>query len=171
MSSLPNLTRVLINLSRGNAKIWGNVNLPASGTAGRVAFGPVVKTLLARRGSVAAPGDTVLDLGERFVLGYYSAGVNDEVFRMFRTQFSADVMRAGTGTDPVTGFATGSKPVKVGFAWYDVETTGTASDVDSLRRKKYRILTGFKLQVNDILNGMKVTSVTEELGITIAEAE
>jgi hypothetical protein len=171
MSALPNLTRVLINLTRGNAKIWGNVNLPSAGSGGRIAFGPVAKTLLAKRGSVAQPGDTVLDLGDRYVLGYFSESANDQLYRMFRTPYSADVMRASAGHDPVTGFDKGSKAVKVGFAWFDVQTSGMAADVDSLKRTKYRILTGYPLQVNDVINGMKITSVSDELGIKIAEAE
>jgi hypothetical protein len=169
--AIVNLTRVLINTTRGNSKIWGNVTLPTPGTSGTVAFGPVAKVLLAKRGSVAYPGDTVIDLDDRYVLGYYSKSANDELFRMFRTPFAADVMRVVPGQDPVTGFDRGSKPVKVGFAWYDSMNTGYENDVNSLKRTKYRIITGFDLKVGDLLDGMKIATVAQELGVTIAEAE
>jgi hypothetical protein len=170
MNQLPQLMRVLINLSSGNSKIWGTVSAPMART-GSEAFGPPQRMLHARRGSVAQPGDTVMDLGERYVLGYFSKTANDEIFRMFILHFSADVMRAGTGKDPVTGFDRGGKPVKVGTAWFDRKSNGSSADVDSLKRTKYRIITGFPLEVGDHLDGLKITGVTTELGVTIAEAE
>lgn len=171
MSALPNLTRVLINASRGNAKIWGNVSLPKGSSSGTESFGPAQKMLLARRGSVAQPGDTVIDLGDRFVLGYFSRSANDEIFRMYRTPFTADVMRIVNDRDPVTGFDRSGRPTKVGFASFDRKVTGMAPDFGDHKRTNYRILTGFELEVNDIIDGLKVTSVTRELGVTLAEAE
>jgi hypothetical protein len=171
MSALPNLTRILINTSRGNSKIYGNVSAPAPGTRGAVAFAPVEKVLQTRRGSVAQAGDTVIDLGDRFVLGYFNKTANDELFRMFRVPRAADVMRAVVGKDPVTGLERGAAPTKVGFAWFDVQQTGLTADIDMSKRSKYRVITGFELQTGDMLDGKKITSVTTELGVTIAEAE
>jgi hypothetical protein len=171
MSALPTLTRVLINTARGNSKIWGVVTMPRPGTHGSVSLGPVTKMLQTRRGSVASPGDSVIDLGDRFVLGYFSSGVNDEIFRMFRTPMSGEVARVVNGKDPVTGFDRGGKPTTLGVVWFDIVQTGLAPDVDSLKRVQHRIITGFPLEVGDRLKDMKITSVTTELGITIAEAE
>lgn len=171
MSALPILTRVLINTSYGNSKIWGNVTLPRAGTAGTVSFGPVSKMLQTKRGSVAKPGDTVIDLGERFVLGYFSSGVNDDIFRMFRVPYSAEVSRAASDRDPVTGFARGGTLAPVGTAWYDCAPTGYLTDARELKRTKYRIITGFPLQPGDRLKDMTIVSVSSELGVTIAEAE
>jgi hypothetical protein len=48
---------------------------------------------------------------------------------------------------------------------------GYSADVQSLKRTKYRLITGAELQVGDHLDDLKITSVTVELGVTIAEAE
>jgi hypothetical protein len=171
MSALPILTRVLINTTYGNSKIWGNVTLPRAGSAGTVSFGPVSKMLQTKRGSVAKPGDTVIDLGDRFVLGYFSSGVNDDIFRMFRLPYSGEVTRATSERDPVTGFARGGSLGVVGTAWYDCTASGYFDDVEKLKRTKYRIITGFPLQPGDRLKDMTIVAVSTELGVVIAEAE
>jgi hypothetical protein len=171
MSGLPILTRILVNTTRGNSKIYGNVTQPRAGTSGALDFAQVAKMLQTQRGSVANPGDTVLDLGNRFVLGYFSDGVNDAIFRMFRTPFNAEVTRMLTGKDPVTQLDRTNRPTVIGTCWYDALWLGLGSDFGDHKRKRYRIVTGFPLQVNDVVNDMKVTSVRTEQGVTIAEAE
>jgi hypothetical protein len=171
MSALPSLTRVLINLTRGNSKIWGVVNLPKGSATGSLDFSPVAKMLLTRRGSVAEPGDTVLDLGERYVLGYFSAGVNDSLFRMFRTPHTATVTRMLTGKDPVTQLERSGRPTPLGLCSFDRTNLGMTGDFGAHKRVSYRIITGFPLEINDMLDDLKITNVRSEQGVVIAEAE
>lgn len=171
MSGLPILARVLINTARGNAKIWGNVSQPRGSQTGSLSFAPIAKMLQTKRGSVADPGDTVIDLGDRYVLGYYSTGVNDSIFRMYRTPFSAQVTRMLNGKDPVTGLDRTGRPTSVGLCWFDQMTQGLAADFGEHKRTRYRLITGFELQINDMVGNLKITCVTSEQGITIAEAE
>jgi hypothetical protein len=170
MSTIPQLTRILINLSQSNSKVYGIVSSPKART-GTESFGPAQRMLHARRGSIAAPGDTVLDLGERYALGYFSKTANDEVFRMFLLHFEGDVMRKTEVQDPVSGFYANKGVTKVGHAYYDCQQNGYGSDVDKLKRNKYRIVTGFPLQPGDMLDQYKIVQVQTELGVTIAEAE
>jgi hypothetical protein len=171
MSALPSLTRVLINLTRGNSKVYGIVNLPKGSATGALDFSPVAKTLLTRRGSIAEPGDTVLDLGDRYVLGYFSTGVNDSIFRMFRTPNTGVVTRMLTGKDPVTQLDRAGRPTTVGLCSFDRSTTGMTADFGGHKRRSYRIITGFPLEINDMLGDLKITAVRSEQGVTIAEAE
>lgn len=170
MSSLPALTRILINLTQGNSKIYGIVTAPKA-TSSSESFAPPQRMLNARRGSVVTAGDTVLDLGEHFVLGAYSKTVNDEILRMYPVPFRGEVMRKVTTQDPVSGFATNGGLTTIAQIWYDQQANGTGKDVDQTTRRKYQIITGYPLQPGDLLGPRKVVSVTTELGVTIAEAE
>lgn len=170
MSALPNLTRILINLTQGNSKIYATVTAPQARATGE-SFGPSQKMMIARRGSVAAPGDTVLDLSDRYVLGYFNRTANDELFRMFLVPCQLEVRRKVRTTDAVSGFATNNGEQLVAKIWCDVQTNGSAKDVDHINRSKYRIITGYPVQVSDLVGDYKVVSVSTELGVTVAEAE
>jgi hypothetical protein len=71
----------------------------------------------------------------------------------------------------VSGFYANKGVTKVGHAYYDCQQNGYGSDVDKLKRNKYRIVTGFPLQPGDMLDQYKIVQVQTELGVTIAEAE
>jgi hypothetical protein len=170
MSHLSPLNRELVNLSQGNAKLWGMVSAPIART-GTEAFGPPQRMLHARRGSVAQAGDIVMDLGERYVLGFFNQTASDAIFRMYRLPFLADVRRMVTTADPVSGFPRNTGEQTVARAWYDLQPNGFGKDLDKLNRAKYRLITGFALKVGDVLDGHKVVSVSLELGVNVAEAE
>lgn len=172
MNSPPKLTRILINVSRGNGKIYGNIATPSS-RPGSGQLATPHHMLQVRPGSVAYAGDTVNDLGLHYVLGDYSRAPEGYVFRMLPLPFYGDVQRIQTVKDPVTLLERASALATVAQTWYDIQPLGEVTDVNASKRRGYRIITGFPLVTGDKIgpNAFTVSGVRVEAGVVIAEAE
>ncbi|RQT19452.1 hypothetical protein DF044_01955 [Burkholderia contaminans] len=172
MTTLPQLTRILVNVSRSNAKVYGIVSSPSAKSSSEQ-FTTPQRMLHVRRGSVANPGDTVNDLGFYYVLGDFSRTANDAIFRMFHLPFNGNVQRTSHQIDPVSGFARNEAMSTIGKTWYDVRPLGQTTDVSNSKRQRYRIITGFPLQEGDLIgpSNYRISNVKFELGVTVAEAE
>lgn len=122
-------------------------------------------------GSVAKPGDTIKDGDNHYVLQYFNVTVKDLVFRMFLTNEHGDLTRRVTVEDTVTGFARDETEAVIGHIYYGLESRSEQPDVGKFDRSTYRIITGFPLEIGDVISGTyRITEVRRDQGVSYAKA-
>lgn len=166
-----NLTRIVINISKANARVAAVISAPQARSATEN-FESVIRLLQAPKGSVVAAGDTILDQGNYYALGYFNITHKDLVFRMFITPEEGKVKRRQIEQDPVTGYDRQVEGVLTEKFRFSFESRGQKQDVGDYTSLVYRLISGFPLIEGDIIlpQGLRVRNVRHDNGIYYTEA-
>ncbi|AJD82908.1 hypothetical protein PJWF_00014 [Achromobacter phage JWF] len=171
MTRNSNLTRIVINKSRGNARVAATISAPQARSATEN-FESVMRLLQAPIGSVIEPGDTIFDLGNFYVVGYFNVTHKAKVFRMFITPEEGKITRRKMVKDSVTGYDQQDGQDVVESFHFAFESRSQKADVTHYSQSTFRIITGYPIIEGDIISShkLRIKNVREDNGVYYSEA-
>lgn len=158
----------LINESRNNAAVRGEV-APARPERG-VSFVPPSRMLTCSFNAVLKSGDILRSQdGLRYIAGFGGSEQGMLVFNLVDLPEQAHWKRSVTNIDPVTRMPRDKGvPSDLGTIWCMITPKGKVTEA-AAKLQVYDIVCGADIHIGDTINGMNVTSVVHQQGVTIAE--
>lgn len=138
-------------------------------------FSHPTMTCRVRRGSLVKPGMVLrLPSGDHYLVANHSATFDWVTFHMFRCDRQVTWTRPASTTDPLTGLPrkTGT-PSLIGRPWVMWERVRRQFEDLNLRvaQEQHLFATGIDVQIEDLIDDMRVTRINTALGIKIVELQ
>lgn len=170
MSRPTNLTRTVLNIRQGNARVPCVISAPQARSATE-AFESVMRMMRAPRRSVCEPGDIILDRGEYYTLAFFNITERDKVFRMFHTPIKGQLIRRNQTQHPVSGM-----PMSDGTyvadeeVYFNLESRNGTVSMAKFEGATYRLITSTEISIGDFVDRYQIYAVRYDNGIYYCEA-
>lgn len=163
----------LVNETTGH-KFQGAIQSPSEGVFAVSNFLETRLTLHVRPQERVSPGDLIRDTSDRrFLVAVHDETPNATVLKLFPVTSLLSWKRPTTIIEPVTGLEKSATDADLGQIWCAVELYGR-EEMDRathIGMDRSRLLTGYDVHLNDMIDTRMVRRIHRVYGITLAEIQ